>query len=227
MYRITIFDPSEQNWRPIYVDDRAPAGIRYDNALLGAASSNTKMISLVVKAYAKLYGNIEAINGGSGAHVLSIFLGAVIQAPLNPVTPEKLKQTFLYKSNEYSKKDGGGHHDDVKWWEHEFYTNRTHWTETWGHEVSFDGNHPLLKHPYNLISGHAYGLIATELFNFTECSPDLKDPDHEEGKGRSARNKVPINISPFRRTSVKFISVGGSAPRPSHLTDVHLHGRVS
>lgn len=74
VYKITIFDPREQRWRPLFLDDRQAAGIRYDNALLGASMTNTKVVSLLVKAYAKLYGNIEPTVGGTASGVLSYFL---------------------------------------------------------------------------------------------------------------------------------------------------------
>ena len=38
--------------------------------------SNTKVISILVKAYAKLYGNIEPTTGGRAEDVLSKFLGS-------------------------------------------------------------------------------------------------------------------------------------------------------
>ena len=119
-------------WRPVFLDDRAPASNRYDNALLGAAMSNTKVISLLVKTFGKLYGNIEPIVGGTAADALAYFLGAIPRPDKKWGSPEELKESLLYKGSTTGV-------EDTKWWEKGFYLKHTDWAETWGHEVSFNG----------------------------------------------------------------------------------------
>lgn len=39
VYKVTIFDPTLELWRPLFLDDRFPASTRYDNGMLGKLSA--------------------------------------------------------------------------------------------------------------------------------------------------------------------------------------------
>lgn len=64
VYRVTLFDPLTNMWRPVFVDDRVPSRKDYWHPLLGASMAHSLAGGVILKAFAKLAGSYESLTSG-------------------------------------------------------------------------------------------------------------------------------------------------------------------
>lgn len=75
VYKVTLFDVMTAAWRPLYIDDRVPAGGSHAVAVVGSSFSRSRAVQLLVKAFAKLSGSYGALAGGNAVDALQRMIG--------------------------------------------------------------------------------------------------------------------------------------------------------